>query len=355
MKIVFLGFCIGNSIKGKSVKCFIAVGMALTVIILGVSIGSVYIPPRDIFNIMGYRFFDRELQTYPASVVIVLSLRLPRVLLAFVSGAALSVSGAVMQSLLRNPLASSYTIGVSSGASLGGAAVIMLGVSLSFAEPLTLPLAGFASGLLVIFLAMSFASYIDRQMESHTIILVGLVFSLFASGATTLIMAMSHEYMQRLIFWQMGSFSMRGWGALYILTPVTVIGFLFIAHRHIELDIMTFGAKSAKAMGVNVKSIKWTMLTVAAALTGSVIAFAGVIGFIDLMAPHVARKMFKADHRWVLPMSAVIGGAFMVVCDLVARTIVSPRELPVGAVTAVIGGPFFAYIYLEGRKKRANP
>ena len=331
------------------VKCLVAVGVALTVIVLGVAIGSVYIPPRDIFSIV------LGLESDPTASAIVWSLRLPRVLLAFTAGAALSVSGAVMQSVLRNPLASSYTIGVSSGASLGAAVVILLGISLPFAEFLTLPLVGFVSGFLTILFALSFAAHIDRRMENHTVILVGMVFSLFVNAITTLIMALSHEHMQRLIFWQMGSFSMRDWQAVYILTPIALTGTLFISYYHRELDIMTFGEESAKALGINIKKVKWILLVTSAALTGSVIAFAGVIGFVDLVTPHVVRKLFRADHRWVVPMSAVTGGAFMVVCDLAARTIVSPRELPVGAVTAMVGAPFFAYVYLKGRKNSANP
>ena len=334
------------------IKCLIALGGALAVLVVGVAVGSVYISPGDIINIIGHQFFNMPLEAEPTAVAIVMSLRLPRTLLAFIAGAALSVSGAVMQSVLRNPLASSYTIGVSSGASLGAAVVILLGVTIPFAGPFSLPLVGFVSGLATILFALSFAARIDGQMENHTVILVGMVFSLFVNAITIVMMAMSHEQMQRLIFWQMGSFSMRDWQAVYILAPVAVIGTLIIAHYHRELDMMTFGEESAKAMGVNLKQVKWALLVVSAALTGSVIAFVGVIGFVDLVAPHVVRKLFRSDHRWVVPMSALTGGTFMVVCDLIARTIVSPRELPVGAVTAMVGAPFFAYVYLGGRRKR---
>ncbi|MCL2422174.1 MAG: iron ABC transporter permease, partial [Defluviitaleaceae bacterium] len=328
------------------IKCIGALLACIIVIVLAVAIGSVYIQPGDILNIVGHQIFGTSLEADVGSVVIVWNLRLPRALLAFIAGAALSVSGAVMQSVLRNPLASSYTIGVSSGASLGAAVVILLGVAIPFAGALTLPLVGFVSGLATILFALSFAARIDGRMENHTVILVGMVFSLFVNAITTLIMAMSHEHMQRLIFWQMGSFSMRDWQAVYILAPVAVIGTLLIVHYHRELDMMTFGEESAKAMGVNLKQVKWILLVISAAMTGSVIAFVGVIGFVDLVAPHVVRKLFKSDHRWVVPMSALVGGAFMVACDLVARTIVSPRELPVGAVTAMVGAPFFAYVYL---------
>jgi iron complex transport system permease protein len=210
---------------------------------------------------------------------------------------------------------------------------------------------GFIFGLGTIVLAISFASRLDRQMENNTIILTGMVFSLFVNAVTTLMSALSREHMQRLIFWQMGSFSMKDWSTVFILAPIAVAGTIFITHFNRELDMMTFGEEQAKTMGVNLKRVKWILLISSAALTGSAIAFVGIIGFVDLVAPHIVRRLFGSSHRYVMPMSALFGGSFMVICDLAARTAVSPSELPVGAVTAIIGAPFFAYIYF-GRKKK---
>ena len=334
-------------------KAIIVICAALPVIMIGVALGSVWIPPGDIFAIIRHRFFGAELAEHfnHASVSIVLSLRLPRTLLAFIVGAALSVSGAVMQSVLRNPLASSYTLGVSSGASLGACIVILYGITLPFAAVMTLPLTGFVFGIGTLLLAVSFASRIDGRMENNTIILTGMVFSLFVNAVTTLLSALSREHLQRLIFWQMGSFSARGWTPVYILTPIAVAVTVFVIHHNRELDMMTFGEEQAKTMGVDIKKVKWILLIASAALTGSAIAFVGVIGFVDLVAPHIVRKLFGSSHRYVIPFSALFGGSFMVLCDLVARTIVSPSELPVGAVTAIIGAPFFASIYFGRRAK----
>ena len=327
---------------------------ALLVIVIGVALGSVRVAPGDIFEIIRHRVFGSYLPDHisPASVAIVWNLRLPRTLLAFIVGGALSVSGAVMQSVLRNPLASSYTLGVSSGASLGAGIIILYSVTMPVLGMLTLPLTGFIFGLGTMVLAIAFASRIDGQMENNTIILTGMVFSLFVNAMTTLLSALEREHMQRLIFWQMGSFSMKDWYAVFILLPVAIVGTLFILHFNRELDMMTFGEEQAKTMGVNLKRVKWTLLVTSAALTGSAIAFVGVIGFVDLVAPHIVRRLFGSSHRYVIPMSAVFGGSFMVICDLVARTVVSPSELPVGAVTAIIGAPFFAYIYFGRRAKK---
>jgi len=334
-------------------RMIVAVCTSILVILFCAALGSVSIPPADLCRIIGHKMFGLELPEHikSVSVPIVWNLRLPRTLLAFLVGAALSVSGTVMQSTMRNPLASSYTLGVSSGASFGACLVIFYGATLPVASNFALPVMGFLFGLGTIFLAIAFAQKLDGQMQNYTIILVGMVFSLFVNAITTLMSVLAEEHdIQRLLFWQMGSFSMKDWSAVLILAPVTLIGTLFILHHNRELDIMTFGEEQAMSMGVNLKTVKRLLLFAAAALTGSAVAFCGVIGFVDLVAPHIVRKIFGAAHRYVVPMSAVFGGAFMVICDLAARTLVSPGELPVGAVTAIIGAPFFAYLFFVGRK-----
>jgi len=336
-------------------KIIILMVCALVVILLGIGIGSVWVPPGDVLEILRHRIFGTALpaDTPPAFVSIVWNSRLPRTLLAFVVGALLSVSGAVMQSVLRNPLASSYTLGVSSGASMGAGFVILFGFTVPVLGMMTLPVVGFVFGLATLLLVMAFASRIDGRMENNTIILTGMVFSLFVNAITTLMSTLGREHLQRLIFWQMGSFSMRDWPPVIILAPIAVLGIIFIIHYHRELDMMTFGEEQAKTMGVNLKRVKWIMLVTAAALTGGSIAFVGVIGFVDLVSPHIVRRVFGVTHRHVVPLSAVFGGAFMVVCDIVARTVVSPSELPVGVVSALVGAPFFAYIYFGRRMRKA--
>ena len=337
------------------IKIIIVICISVFSVIMGIAIGSVYIPPLNVIRIIGHKIFSLNLSDHItlAHTVIVWNLRLPRTLLAFFAGAALSVSGAVMQSVLRNPLASSYTLGVSSGASLGASLVIFMGVSLPFLSMLTLPVLGFVFGLGAILMVMAIAKQLDVRMENQTIILTGMVFALFINAVTTLMFALFHEGAQRMIFWQMGSFSMRGWHTVYILAPITLAGVLFTSHFKWELDVMTFGEDQAQAAGVNIRQVKLILLITAAALTGSTIAFVGVIGFVDLAAPHIVRKIFNSSHRHVIPMSAFIGGTFMVLADLASRIAAPPLELPVGAVTAIIGAPFFAYIYFSKRREGA--
>jgi len=337
------------------IKIITAVCISVVVTLLGIAVGSVYIPLADILRIFANKIFNISLPEHitQAHFAIVLNLRLPRVLLAFFAGAALSVSGAVMQSVLRNPLASSYTLGVSSGASFGASLVIFMGVSLSFASMLTLPILGFVFGLGTILVVIAVSKRLDVRMENHTVILTGMVFALFINAVTTLMFALFREGTQRMILWQMGSFAMKDWYTVFILAPAALAGVTFISRFKWELDVMTFGEENAQAVGVDTRRVKLILLITAAALTGSTIAFTGIIGFVDLAAPHITRKIFNSSHKYVIPMSAVIGGVFMVLADLAARTITPPVELPVGAVTAVIGAPFFAYIYFSKRRKDA--
>ena len=334
-------------------KITITIIASFAIILIGIAFGSVWVPLSDVWGIIHHKVTGSKLVEHisQSSVSIIWNLRLPRALLAFVAGASLSISGAVMQSVLRNPLASSYTLGISSGASLGACIIILYGITIPFFSIMTLPVTGFIFGLGTILLSVAFASRLDGQMENNTIILTGMVFSLFVNAITTLLSALSREHLQQLLFWQMGSFAARAWTPVVVLYPTVVAGTLYIMHFNRELNMMTFGEDQAKTMGVNIKRIKWILLITSAALTGSVIAFVGVIGFVDLVAPHIVRKLFGSSHIYVIPMSAFFGGSFMVICDLVARTVTSPAELPVGAVTAIIGAPFFAYIYFSRSKK----
>jgi iron complex transport system permease protein len=334
-------------------KVVFALILGICAIFAGVSIGSVPIGPLIVLKVILNKVFSIKLNgaVSPTFVSIIWYLRLPRVLLAFFVGAALAVSGSVVQSVLKNPLASPFTLGVSAGASLGAGLVIVTGFTLPLIAGFTLPLVSVALGLGTVFFAVSFASRFDKNMGSNTIILAGMVFSLFVNAILTLISALSHDDLARITLWQMGSFSLKGWPYVTMMFPILVVGLIAVFFFSRELDILTFGDEQAQSIGVETGRVKWLLLGITAALTGTAVAFAGVIGFIDLVAPHIVRKFFGSQHRYVLPMSAIFGGIFMVVADIISRTIVSPSELPIGAVTAIIGAPFFAYVYFKRERK----
>lgn len=335
-------------------KLLITILVCFTALCLAVGIGSVSVSPPDILRILAHKLFHTPLapNLQDTALSIVWTIRLPRALCAFFVGGSLAASGTVMQSVLQNPLASSYTLGVSSGASLGAAIVIVSGFALPFLEFFTLPAVGFLFGLGTVLLVIAFSSRMDHGMQNQTIILVGMVFSLFVNAILALISALAQNHMQQLLLWQMGSFSSKGWQHVGVLAVVTAVGTLFLCRYTREMDLMTFGEESARAVGVDSKKVKLRLIVMAALMTGASVCFTGTIGFIDLIAPHVVRKIFGPAHRYVLPVSVLFGGAFMVLADMAARTVLAPTELPVGAVTALIGAPFFAWIYFRGRKNR---
>ena len=339
--------------KKRKMLLWLSLPLAFLVICIGTSIGSSNINIFNIISVIGNKLFSIPLIEGVGSndVAIIWVVRFPRVLLAFMVGAALSVSGAVMQSILKNPLASPYTLGVSSGASLGVGIYIILGVSIPFIGNLALPFIGFLSGLLTVIMVILFANRVDRGMSNNTIILSGMVFSLFASAMLTTISALNTHKIEAITMWQMGSFNMRGWSYLLVGLPFFIVGVSIVLRYSREMDILTFGEDGAKAIGVETEKVKKHLLFSTAVLTGSAVALSGTIGFIDLIVPHLVRKIFGPNHKVVIPMCILLGGSFMVLTDLVARTIISPSELPVGAITAIIGAPFFGYLYFSKRSR----
>ena len=341
--------------KGTGLKIAISAVLCLFILVLAIRQGSVYISLKDLFGIIGGHITGKGTPdgVEPMMDSIFWTIRMPRAVMAFLVGGALSMSGACMQALLQNPLASSYTLGVSSGASLGAALVLILEISIPVLSGFMLPFAGFVFGLATVVIALMFTSAIDRSVSNTTVVLIGMVLSLFVNGMMNLLSTLNADHSKQLILWMMGSFSARGWKHCAILFPVCVAGFVCLMLMSRKMDIMSFGDLQAQAMGVDAKKTKIVAILVCSLLTGVSVAFTGVIGFIDLAAPHVVRKIFGPSHKLVIPMSFIYGGAFMALCDLISRTLLSPREIPVGAVTALIGAPFFAYVFFASRRKRA--
>lgn len=333
-------------------KIIFSLVFALFVMVISTVLGSAKIPFLEIPGIFSHKLFSKALSPGISSLFVDIfwKIRLPRALASFLVGGALAVSGTVMQSVLRNPLASSYTLGVSSGASLGVALYIAFGLSLPGLGNFILPIIGFSFGLATVLFAISLSSRLDAGLENQTVILTGMVISLFMNSLLTIIMSVFRQHLQRLVFWQLGSFSGLTWLKLGVLT-LSILPVVAILMRYtLELDIMTFGEEHAVSVGIDLKKTKLLLIILATFLTGASVSFVGVIGFVDLIAPHVVRRIFGSSHRLVLPLSFVFGGSFMALADIISRLIISPMELPIGSVTALIGAPFFTWVYFS--KKR---
>ncbi|MDR1277989.1 MAG: iron ABC transporter permease [Treponema sp.] len=332
-------------------KIALGAGISLLILCAGTSLGSSLISPGDTLGVILFKLFRLPLRAGMDSktVPIVWELRFPRALLAFMAGGALSLSGAVFQSVLKNQLASPYILGVSSGASLGAALIILTGFTLPLLGGFTLPAAGFLAGLLTIFLVIHFSSRLDGNFSNNTIILFGMVFSLFINALLTTLTALYREELRNLLYWQMGSFALKGWSYTGLMLPFLLLGSAALFRYTREMDILTFGEAEALSLGVDARQVRKKLLAASAVLTGGAVALSGAIGFVDLIAPHLARRIVGSSHKYVLPMSFILGGALLTLSDLIARTVVSPSELPVGAVTAIFGAPFFAWVYFKKR------
>lgn len=323
---------------------------AFASLVIGICVGSVMVSPLHIFAAIKNSFFGVPLPSdvTEGEVSIIAGIRLPRVVLSFIVGAAFSVSGAAVQSVLRNPLASPFTLGTSSGASLGASLVIVTGFSLFGSYSTAAGGAVFA--VATMFIMVAFARRLDRSLQSSTVVLTGMVLSLFISAWVSLMATFSDERYRQLIKWQNGSFAGRGFGYSAVLLAVFAVCFTVFMIKSKQLDLLTFGDEQAMSIGVNTSAAKTILLVLASVLSGTAVAFAGVIGFVDLIAPHITRKIFGPKHKLLLPMTALVGGAFMTICDVAARTLAVPNELPVGVITSLIGAPFFAAVFFKRRR-----
>ena len=314
-----------------------------------VCLGSVQVPLRESVSLLWHGMLGNAL---PESVnrSIVLSIRVPRVLCAALMGAALSLCGAAMQGLLRNPLADGSTLGVSSGAALGAALSIALGITIP-----GLPIAGsavmamiFAFGSLLVILGLTWG--IDRSFATQNIILIGVVFTMLISAMLSILIAFSGEKLRSITYWTMGSLSGKSYEqAAVLLGGLILFGTpLFMQSR--ELNAFAVGEENAVHIGVPVRRVKLTVLICASALIGICVSIGGSIAFVGLIIPHTVRLAAGPNHSRLLPLSAFAGAVFLMLADLAARSILSPIELPIGVITSLIGALVFIAIFYRSRK-----
>ncbi len=338
--------------KKSYFKWIFTIFCLLLVFWLGVIGGSSDIKTSEIISVILHKFFNLKLPDSISSstVAIVYNVRLPRIFLAFFIGGAISVSGAIMQSILQNPLASPFTMGVSSGASLGAGIIIITGIKLSFAGTFTLPIVGFLSAFLTVFLVISLSQKIDNAMSNQTVVLIGMILSLFLNSILTVLTSLNAGDIKKIIMWQMGTFDNKGWQYVLAIIPFYLFGVIISAIYQNKMDIMSFGDMQALTLGVNVKKTKSILFITCAVLTGASVSLVGVIGFVDLIVAHIIRRILGSSHKVVIPMCFLWGGIFLILTDLISRTIISPAIMPIGAITAVLGAPFFAIIFFSKKK-----
>jgi len=324
-------------------------GGLLLIALACVCLGSVSIPLSDTVRVLWL-----ALQGLPAperiSASVILSVRLPRVLCVMLTGSALSLCGAAMQGLLRNPLADGSTLGVSAGASLGAVIALAFGITLP-----GLPYAGtmgmamlFAFGSLMMILTLAYA--LDRSLATHSIILIGVIFSMFASSLMSLVISFAGEKIRSITFWTMGSLAGSNYSSAGILAAALLAGSAVIFRHGEELNAFAVGEENAWHVGVNVRRVKLTLLITVSILIGVCVSIGGTIAFVGLVTPHMARMIVGPNHRRLLPASLYFGAAFLLLADLIARTILRPIELSIGVVTSLVGAVAFVLIFWRTRR-----
>jgi iron complex transport system permease protein len=276
--------------------------------------------------------------------------RLPRALAGAVVGASLAGAGVVLQALLRNPLATPFTLGVSAGASLGAMLAIMASAPLTIAGVSSVPLASFAGSLAAVAVVYALARIRHRGLSTDVLLLAGVTMNAFFS-ALILFVQYFADFAEtfRAVRWLMGDLDVSSYQPLLAALPLLVVAFAMFAWLPRALNLLALGPDAASTRGVDVVRAQRVAFLSASVATGAAVSLGGPIGFVGIVVPHLVRLLVGADHRVVLPASALFGAAFLVACDLVARTVMAPMELPVGVVTALIGGPFFLWLLVRRR------
>ena len=283
--------------------------------------------------------------------VILLQVRLPRVLLAFLVGGILASVGVALQALLRNPLADPFVIGISGGAALGAAVALLLGVGVSMWSLSALPVCAFA-GAMVSLVIVYRISATHLGFSTYTVLLAGVVLNAIFSALIMFLTSVAEPNRAYGMYaWLMGSLTGPDYPTLGILGLYLGIGLALLATQAHSLNLLTLGEEAARTLGVEVERVKKLIFLAAALLIGAVVAFSGLIGFVGLIVPHAVRLALSADHRLLLPIAGLTGGVFLMIADTVARTILSPSEIPVGVVTALVGGPVFLYLLMNHRMR----
>ncbi|MBU5485627.1 iron chelate uptake ABC transporter family permease subunit [Clostridium sp. MSJ-11] len=282
--------------------------------------------------------------------LIILNLRLPRIILAALIGAGLSLVGCVFQAIFKNPMADPYILGISSGSALGASIAITLGLNITFLGLNGVTSFAFTGAMLTTLLVYSIAKT-GTKLPTNTLLLAGVSVSFLLSSIISLIMIFNREQVEQIIFWTMGSLNSANWKAVLSLLPFILIGGFLIFIFSKDLNVMLTGDDTASSLGVEVDKVKKILLVISSVIIAACVSVSGIIGFVGLIIPHMIRIIVGPDHRVLLPFTALGGGIFMIISDTLARTLAPPAEIPVGAITSIFGAPYFIYLLIKNKKK----
>ncbi|HEX78885.1 MAG TPA: iron chelate uptake ABC transporter family permease subunit [Dehalococcoidia bacterium] len=328
----------------------------LIVVIFATSIGSVDIPFSTTFVVLTSKLPFIDIPVEPIGSIraadiekIVIDIRLPRVLLAGLVGAALALAGATYQGLFRNPLADPYLIGVAQGAALGAVIGFLIPVSSAGIGIGLVPILAFVGALLSVTVVYLLAR-VGRTVPTTTLILAGVALGALLGAIVSYLAITSGQMLQGIMFWLTGSFSLSQWNEVWIVLPIVAIGAIILLLFSRPLNIMQLDEEQAQQLGISVEKLKLALLVVATMITAAAVSFVGIIGFVGIITPHAVRLIWGPDYRFLLPLSLLSGAVFLILADVLARTAAAPSEIPIGVITALCGAPFFLYLL----KRRAR-
>lgn len=281
--------------------------------------------------------------------IIIWNIRLPRIILAGFVGMGLSVVGAAFQGIFKNPMADPYVIGISSGAGLGATITIVLGLNTHFLGFGFTTIGSFAGAIITVLLVYKIAKT-GTNLPTVTLLLAGIAVSQLWSSLMSILMIFNKDKIEKIIFWVMGSVSTASWKQVVLVIPVVLVGCILLYTFSRDLNVMLMGDETAKTLGIETERVKKLLVILCSLIIGTVVSVSGLIGFVGLIIPHIIRMLIGPDHRVVVPFSALGGSIFLIICDTLSRTLVAPSEIPVGAVTALFGAPYFIYL-LDKHKK----
>jgi len=318
---------------------------------IAIGVGAIPISQTTVWAVIGNKLSITDLSPdwSKGRENIVWAVRTPRVILAAIVGAALSVVGAALQSVTRNPLSDPHLLGISSGAALG-AIIALLHTGLILGA-MTVPIFAFLGALLSMFLVLAVANF-SRAHSASRLVLIGVAIAFIMTSLGSLFIFMGdHRASHTVIFWMLGGLGLAQWEQLWFPFSALLLGFSYLIYQAKYLNAMTLGDETASTLGIPVQRFRLIVIVVCALLTGAAVAFSGVISFVGLMIPHIIRLLVGSDYRKVLPLSALFGAIFLVVADVIARTIVAPEDLPIGILTGLVGG--IAFVFLMRQKRNA--
>lgn len=324
-------------------------------IVVSMSIGSAGLPLRDVWGILVHQLpwmGGAEGKWDAGDIAIVTQLRLSRVLLAVMVGACLSLAGAGFQGVLRNPLADPFTLGVASGCAVGASFLILFGYQ-TVIGIWSIPLVAFITGIITLIIVFAL-SRARGAVNVETLILSGVIVQAFLGAFVTFMVSLSQGVVNEIMFWLMGSLSARGWEHVQLIFPFLIIGLPVLIRYSQPLNMFAFGERHAAYMGIDVERTKIIVLIVSTLLTAVAVSISGVVGFVGLVVPHLLRLLVGPDYRIIIPLSAIGGGIYLLWADTLARTALSPKEISLGVVTALIGAPFFAYLLYRRKVQRGG-